>query len=152
MDFQQAKLKAANYCTYQERTQGQVRQKLYQWGLKTDMVEHIITDLITENFINEERYAISYAGGKFRMKKWGRLKIEKALQQQQLSPYCIHKALEQIDAEAYNETLTELMHHKNNKIREPDIFIKRQKVATFLIGKGYEPDLVWDLLKDAISS
>ena len=75
----EAKLKAADYCSYQERSQQEVRNKLYTYGLHKDDVEDILTDLVLEGFINEERFSTAYVGGKFRMKKWGRLKIIQGL-------------------------------------------------------------------------
>ncbi|MEQ8925876.1 MAG: RecX family transcriptional regulator, partial [Fulvivirga sp.] len=83
----EAKLKAADYCAYQERSQQQVRDKLYTYGLYSEDVERILSELITENFINEERFAIAYAGGKFRVKKWGRNKILQGLNQHRVSNY-----------------------------------------------------------------
>ena len=89
----QAFVKIASFCAYQERTQQEVRVKLYEYGIKTDEVEVIIVKLIEDNFLNEERFAKVYAGGKFRIKKWGRLKISRALEMKELSSYCIKSGL-----------------------------------------------------------
>lgn len=144
----EAKLKAADYCAYQERTQQQVRDKLYSYGLYKDEVEEVISDLIVEGFLNEERFAIAYAGGKFRLKKWGRLKIIQGLKQQNISDYCINKALKEIEEEAYYQTLASLAAKKWETEKEQDLYKKKNKVARYLIGKGFESHLIWEIIGD----
>lgn len=148
LTLKEAKLKAADFCAYQERTQQQVRDKLYDYGLTGDEVEDVLTDLITEGFINEERFAISYAGGKFRMKKWGRVKIVHHLKSLKISDYCINRALAEIDEEDYHATLRELLEKKKSTISGDNQYIIGKKLASFLIQKGYEPDIVWDLIRE----
>jgi len=139
--------KLARYCAYQERSQQQVRDKLYQYGLYRDEVEEVIAKLITEDFINEERFAKSYAGGKFRVKKWGRIKILEGLKQHKLSSYCIKKAMEEIDETSYQDVLSQLILKKKESLSEENAYIEKQKVARYVIGKGYEPELVWEALR-----
>jgi len=143
----EAKLKAANFCAYQERSQKEVRNKLYDLGLYPDEVEDVLTDLIMDNFINEERFAKAYIGGKFRVKKWGRKKILIGIAPHKLSPYCIKKGLEEIDDEDYIQTLEELVEKKANAVSESDLFKKRNKVATYAMYRGFESDLVWEVVK-----
>lgn len=145
-----AKQKIAHYCAYQERCQQEVRSKLYQYGLYKNQVEETLAWLITEGYLNEERFAKTFAGGKFRVKKWGKLKIEQALKQKQLSSYCIRKGMAEIDTDEYAHTLTQLAKHKWNNYQQsvPDTFTRRQKTARFLIAKGYEPDLVWPVVSN----
>lgn len=143
----QAKLKAANFCAYQERSQKEVRNKLYDLGLYSDEVEELLSELITENFLNEERFAKAYVGGKFRVKKWGRKKILLGLGAHQLSPYCIKKGLAEIDEEEYINTLEEIVLKKAQSTHETETFKKRNKLATHAIYKGFESDLVWDVVK-----
>ncbi|MEO9805690.1 MAG: regulatory protein RecX [Reichenbachiella sp.] len=143
----EAKLKAANFCAYQERSQKEVRNKLYDLGLYPNEVEEVLSELITDNFINEERFAKAYVGGKFRVKKWGRKKILIGLGPHQLSPYCIKKGLAEIDEEEYIQTLEELITKKAESLRESDSFKKRNKVASHAMYKGFEADLVWDVVK-----
>src|SRR3954468_25072028 len=101
--------KIRKYCAYQERSQQEVRDKLYALGLHRREVEQIISQLVTENYLNEERFAIAYAGGKFRMKQWGRNKIKAALQQKKVSDYCIRKALNEINEKDYRKALGKLI-------------------------------------------
>jgi regulatory protein len=137
-----------NFCVYQERTQQEVRDKLWELEVDRDWIEEIISQLIVENFINEERFAKAFAGGKFRMKKWGRVKITMELKIRKLSEYCIKKGLKEIPEEDYLKTLSELMEEKITAIKEQNQYKKNHKIAAYLIGKGYEPDLVWDLLRE----
>lgn len=144
---QQALQKIYRFCAYQERAHQEVRSKLYEMGLWRDEVEGIISQLITENFLNEERFAKAFAGGKFRMKKWGKLRITRELEMRGLTSRCIKVGLNEIDDQAYHRTLENLILSKQAALSEPDIFIKRDKVAQYAIGKGYEPDLVWGIVK-----
>lgn len=141
-------LKACNYCAYQERTHDEVRQRLKDWNVFGDEAEEIISELITENFINEERFAKIYAGSKFRVKKWGRNKILQELKRRKLSDYCIKKGLEEIDEEEYFLVLQALLHKKLHSLRtEPNEFIRNKKAADYAMRKGFEGDLVWEILK-----
>ena len=146
-----AKLKAGNYCAYQERTQQEVRDKLYGIGLYSDEVEQVLTELITENYVNEERYAKSFAGGKFRLKKWGKKKIVYALKHRNISPYCIEQALKEISDEEYEHVITQLVERKSNQL-QGEIFIVKNKIARYLVGKGFENELVWSIVNKQLDS
>ncbi len=145
-----AKLKAARYCAYRERTQREVREKLHSYGLGWDAAEEVISELITEGFINEERFAIAYASGKFRLKKWGKLKIQQGLESHGLTNYCIKKALGSIEDPDYHQTLRKLISEKWRKLEIDDLFVRRHKAAQYVMSKGYEPDLIWEILKEPI--
>lgn len=140
--------KLERYCAYQDRCHQEVRQKLYDLGVYGDVANEIIADLITENFLNEERFARSYARGKFRMKKWGKFRITLELKKRNISPYCIKKAMEELEEFDYDDTLFKLLEKKHALIREPDAFKKRGKLAKYAIGKGYESKLVWEMVKE----
>lgn len=145
--MKEAKIKAGNYCAYQERTQQEVRNKLYNLGLYSDEVEEVLTELITENFVNEERYAKAFARGKFRYKQWGRKKITYALKQKKISTYCIDQALHEISEEEYEQEILRLIEKKSSQL-SGDVFIVKNKIARYLIGKGFEQELVWSFLNN----
>ena len=147
-DPKQALAKAAKYCAYQERSHQEVRDKLYEWGLWKKDVEEIILQLITDGYLNEERFAVAFAGGKFRIKKWGRIKIRIELKKKRVSDYCIRKALEEIDDKEYLRTMKEITVKKLKEIRNMKYEIRNYKVARYVISRGYEPELVWDLLRE----
>jgi regulatory protein len=138
------------YCAYQERSHREVRNKLFQYHLSPDEVEEIISKLIIDNFLNEERFAKAYAGGKFRIKKWGRVKIVNELNHLGLTERCIDRGLMEIDSSDYRRTLLALLKKKAAEVTEPNAFIKRNKVARFAITKGYESDMVWEFVKDIL--
>ena len=141
--------KIKHFCAYQERSHYQVKEKLYSFGLYKKEVETILSQLIEENYLNEERYAIAFAGGKFRIKKWGRIKIRYELKQNKLSDYCIKVALKSIDEKEYEKTLRQLFEAKMKTLRsEKNIFIKKQKALTHLMQKGFEPALINALFND----
>jgi regulatory protein len=140
-------LKISHYCAYQERSHKEVRNKLYEYGLHKNDVEEVISKLITDGFLNEERFAKAFAGGKFRMKKWGRNKIVHELQSLGVTPRCIRTGLQSIDDSDYRKVLKDLLKKKLAQTSESNAFKKRDKVARFAIGKGYEPEAVWEILK-----
>ena len=151
IDFAGAKIKIAKYCAYQERSHHEVVQKLYSFGLTASQVEELLAWLITENYVNEERYAIAFAGGRFRIKKWGKLKISRHLEQKKVSQYSIEKALSLIDEEDYLVTTEQLIRQKLKNTSAETVYILRSKVARFVINKGFEPEQVWDLTKAIIT-
>ena len=139
--------KARKYCSYQERSQQEVRDKLYDWGLHKRDVEEAIAQMVTENFLNEERFAIAYAGGKFRIKHWGRITIKLALKQKKVSPYCINKALKEINERDYQKCLEKIIADCTKRISEKNPLKKNYKIAQYAIGRGFEAELVWDVLR-----
>lgn len=141
-----ALIKMQSWCAYQERCQQDTRNKLYELGLWPEAVENIIVKLIEDNFINEERFAMQFAKGKFNIKKWGRIKIKQELKQKRVSDYCLKKALQQIDEEEYIAMLTKVIATKKRLITEKNPIKLKFKLATFAISKGYERDLVFDVL------
>ncbi len=144
----QALLKAQSSCAYQERCQQEMRDKLYEWGLYSDAVENIIADLITDNFLNEERFAKSYAGGKFRIKKWGKIKIKIELKKRKISEYCIKKAMEEISDKDYIKTIKQLIEKKSKEIKGGKVQIRNYKISQYIISKGFEGNLVWNELSN----
>ena len=136
------------YCAYQERTQQEVRDKLYSYGLYPDAVEEVLTELIVEDFINEERYAQSFTRGKFRQNRWGRTKIRRTLQQKGISRYCVDKGLQEIDESDYRDTLYELASKKWNTLPGDDTYTRKNKTVRYLLGKGYETDLAWEAVEN----
>lgn len=148
--IQQGFVKAAKFCAYQERTQAEVKQRLYDYGLWGDDADQVIAKLIEENFINEERFARTYAGSKFRLKHWGRVKIEYALKQKGLSPYCIKAGLEEITDEDYEATLRQLLKKKIPQIKAENDFIRKKKLANYALSKGYENTWIWQIIKEIL--
>ncbi len=143
---QQAKVKAESYCAYQERSQFEIRNKLYEWGLHQKDVEEIISELIELNFLNEERFALAYSLGKFRIKGWGKNKIRQGLKLKRIPDKLIIKSLKEINEDDYLLMLTKILKKKLNTISEKDPFKKRYLLSRFATSKGYESDLITDLL------
>lgn len=144
---EEALQKAKQYCAYQERCHSEVKDKLYSFGLYKKEVDELLSELISDNYLNEERFAIQYAGGKFRIKQWGRVKIKYALKQKQVSEYCIKKALKIIDEGDYNKTAQKLFDQKLKTLKtEKNIFSRKKKLQDHLIQKGFESNLVSKLL------
>lgn len=143
-----ALVKLQSWCAYQERSQQDVRNKLYDLGLWEEAVENIITKLIESNFLNEERFAMTFARGKFTIKKWGRIKIKQELKQKRVSDYCLKKALAQIDETEYINTLRKIIESKRKLIKESNKIKLQYKLMNYALSKGYEKDLVFDVLNN----
>ena len=143
---EQALQKLRHYCAYQERSHAEVKEKLYSFGLRKQVVEECLAQLIEEDYLNEERFAKQFAGGKFRMKQWGRIRIKHALKQKQVSEYCIKKGLKEIDESDYVKTLEKLARRKWGQVKEGG-YVKQGKTTDYLLQKGYEPELVRQVVK-----
>jgi len=139
---QQAIRKMQHYCAYQERCHSEVRDKLYQLGVWKKEHDEIIADLIENDYLNEERFAIQYAGGRFRMKQWGRNRIKYELKQKGVSEYCIKKAMKGIEEGDYLKTLDQLAEKKYGSLKGEQWMVRLKKTSDYLINKGYEPPLV----------
>lgn len=139
---EQALQKLKHYCAYQERCHKEVKEKLYSLGLRKNDVEELISKLIEEDYLNEERFAIQFAGGKFRMNNWGRIKITHALQQKFVSTYCIKLGLKTIINDDYEAVLLKLATTKWLSLKGEQYLSKQAKLYAYLQQKGYESDFI----------
>jgi regulatory protein len=142
-----AKEKIRHFCAYSERCHSEVRTKLFSHGLNSREVEELISGLIEENYLNEERFAKQYAGGHFRLKQWGKVKIVYALRAKKISEPCIKRGLAEIDPAAYDSLLTKLAMQKWKTLKGQLPAVKWSKTRQFLLQRGFEPSLVLDVLK-----
>ncbi|WP_270090136.1 regulatory protein RecX [Sphingobacterium sp. SYP-B4668] len=140
----QAKSKAESYCAYQERSQQEVRDKLYEWGQHQEDVEKIIGELITDNFLNEERFALAYASGKFRMKAWGLNKIKQGLTFKKVSTPLIKIALSSIEEDDYLKKLDDILLKKVSTLKDQNPYILTNKLVQYAVSRGFESSLVYD--------
>src|SRR5690606_8875740 len=140
------------YCNYQERSHAEVRNKLYELGCYKQEVEEMIAELIERDLLNEERFARAIARGKFRMKQWGRQKIVQQLKQQQVSQYCIKRALTEIDPNEYYATLEKLAERKWETLnKERSMAAKKAKTYRYLLQKGYESSMIQEVIGEIIN-
>lgn len=147
LDKKTALAKAEHYCAYQERAQQEIRDKLYEWGLHSNEVEELISELITTNFLNEERFAQAYVSGKFNIKRWGKIKIKQALKLKKVPEKMITNALNKIDYDDYLKTILDSAEKKSALITEKDPYKRRNKLITYLMSKGFENNLIIEVLK-----
>jgi len=139
---EQALQKLKHYCSYQERCHSEVREKLYSLGVWKKYHDEIIAILIEENYLNEERFATTFAGGKWRIKQWGRVKIKYELKQKQVSDYSIKKALKQIDEEEYLAVLSKLAKEKYAALKSEQYIVREKKTMNYLTSRGFEIELI----------
>ena len=138
------KMKA--YCAYQERCQKEVQDKLFKLSIDNEIAEEILIELITSNYLNEQRYAEAFVSGKFRIKGWGRIKIKQHLKQKQISEYCIKKGLNEIEESEYLSKIEEWIIKLDHKYSSLNLFDRKGKIAQRLTAKGFETSLVWEVL------
>lgn len=141
----EALAKLQRYCAYQDRCHQEVEKKLKDYGIWGEDLDDIVVELIRENFLNEERFARSYARGKFRIKRWGKTKITRELKFRKISKYCIKKAMEEIDQEEYKNELRKILAKKIKEYKNPKFYERKVKAARFAMMKGYESSMVWDI-------
>lgn len=147
IDYQVALEKAASYCAYQERCHWDVEKKLKDWNVDIDIRDEIISDLIQQNFLNEERFAISFVSGKVNIKRWGRYKIKMELNSRYISSYSINKALQQIDEEKYILNLRDLIKKKAPSVVAKNSYEKKMKLLKYLASRGYETEIINEQLE-----
>ncbi len=139
---EQALQKLRHYCAYQERSHYEVQQKLFELGIRKPDQDEIISSLIEDDYLNEERFAIQFAGGKFRMNDWGRKKIRFALKEKRVSDYNINKALRSIDETEYEKTVQSLAEKKSATLKDDPYMERKRKITDYLLQKGYELEVI----------
>ena len=150
MDWSRSELleKLRKYCAYQERSHYDVVQKMWELKIPEDWRDDMLISLIQENFLNEERFARTYARGKFNIKKWGRVKIIQGLKQHEVSTNCIQLALTEIDESKYLEVLNDTIALKKSNLKEKNPWKRRSAIYKFATSRGFEGNLVTEALKD----
>ena len=145
---EEAKRKLEHYCSYQDRCHDEVEQKLKGMNMIQQASDVIIAHLIEHNFLNEERFARSFARGKFRIKKWGRIRIKNELKLRNISRYNLDVALKEIPDDEYFSAFDELAEKQWENIRESDIQKKKKKLFDFLMRKGFESNLIYNKISE----
>lgn len=145
-NIKQATEKIQHYCALQDRCQWEVERKLQEYGLDDFVVDSILVDLILEKFVNEQRFSESFCRGKFRIKKWGRIKIKNELKLKNISENCIKEGLKQIEDIEYTKVLENLYRKKRDTLKDKNQFIRKGKIAKYLQQKGFESNLIWELI------
>jgi len=140
--LEQALSRLQRYCTYQDRCHIEVERKLTEMRMIPQAKEQIIMSLIEDDYLNEERFALAFVKGKFRIKKWGRIRLKAELKKRKISKYLIKSALEQISEKDYLFTFEELVNRKANSIKADSILLKKKKLADYLTYRGWESSLV----------
>ncbi|MCP4458872.1 MAG: hypothetical protein GY816_12745 [Cytophagales bacterium] len=146
--FKRLKQSALRFTAYHERAPKEVADKLAEWNATPEEIALLLKELKEENFINEERFARAFCHDKFSFNKWGKHRISQEIKKYDLPTKVIEQGLDYINQEEYNSTLADLAELKWNRLKESDIFKKKQKTANYLIQKGYESDLVWNLIAE----
>lgn len=141
------KRKLEHYCVYQDRCHKEVEQKIKDYKLIPEAREQILLSLMKDNFLNEERFSKSFARGKFRIKKWGKVRIIRELKFRNISAYNIKSALKEINEDEYIATLYNLLAKKNEQVSEKNPFKRKKKIADYLLYRGFESNLIYEALK-----
>ena len=142
----EALLLMQKFCAIQDRCQSEIRTRLIEHQVYGDDLEEVIADLISDDFINEERFAKAYVRGKFRIKKWGKIKITQELKFRRISDYSIRKGMQEIEYDDYLETLKSLLEKKQSTLRVSNQWDKLKKLTAFATQKGYEYEVIKEVL------
>ena len=148
---QEIQQKIAQYCVYQDRCHKEVEEKIKSYDLIPEAREMILLNLMKDNFLNEERFAKSFARGKFRIKHWGKNRILNELKMKDISSYNIKTALKEIDDKEYINTIYKITENRNNVISESNPYKRKKKLIDFLLRKGFETDLIFKTIEDVLS-
>ncbi len=140
--------KMFRYCSYQERSVYDVRKQLERYRADNSFIKQIIEKLIVEGFLNEKRFAESYTLGKLRSNSWGKIKIMQGLKERSIDHQIINEVIESIDKSEYQQIIEKLIHKKLKMMRDTDPYIIKNKVARYIIGKGFESHLVWEQINN----
>lgn len=146
----EAQKKLEFYCAYQERSHKEVVTKLKDMRMIPDAIDVIVVHLIQNNFLNEERFAKAFVRGKFRIKKWGKNRLKQELKRKDITKTIIDIALKEIDADEYLETFYALAEKKVETIKEANCYKKKKKLADYLLYRGWESPLVYDVVNTLI--
>lgn len=147
----EATKKLEHYCAYQERCHKEVVSKLREMRMIPQAIDQIVTHLIQENYLNEERFSRAYARGKFRIKKWGRNRIVSELKQRAISKYNIKAALSEIDDEDYLTTFDQLAEKRIGEIRESHPLKRKKKLVDYLLYRGWESNMVYEKAQELVT-
>lgn len=145
--------KLAKYCAYQDRCHWEVEKKLNEFRLIDEAREEIIIYLVQNKFLNEERFTKSFVRGKFNQKKWGRNKIRIELKKRQIPTKLIQEAMTEIEDDLYMDTLNDLLHKKRESLKsERESWKKKAKIYNYLLQKGYESELIREMMRYDLES
>ena len=145
------KQKIEHYCIYQDRCHKEVEEKIKSYNLIPEAREMILLSLMKDNFLNEERFAKSFARGKFRIKHWGKNRIVNELKMRDISSYNIKTALKEIEEKDYLKTIYTITENRNNVISETNQYKRKKKLIDFLLRKGFETDLIFKVVDEILS-
>ncbi|XOV68887.1 MAG: regulatory protein RecX [Fluviicola sp.] len=148
----EAKTKLEALCAYQERCSQELDRKMRTWGLDQEDRDALLADLITNNFLSEERFAEAFVSGKVNIKRWGKIKIRQHLKQKAISDYSIKKAMEGVEDEVYFGNLKHLAERKYVTLKGPDDYNKKVKLYRYLSGKGYEAEFVKEVVEEIMNA
>jgi regulatory protein len=138
--------KLQKFCAYQDRSHAEVRNKLLQLKIYGDLLEEILAELITGGYLNEERFVRSYVRGKFRINHWGKNKIRQGLKAKRIPDNMIRLGMEEIDEEEYEQVLMDLLEKKSSLLNESNTSVRRKKLITYAMGRGFEYELISELM------
>ena len=136
------------FCAYQERCHEEVVDKLRSMKMNSEEIDSIMVHLIASNFLNEERFACSFARGKHRIKHWGKIRISNELKFKKITQSLIKKALQEISTDEYLDTFHTWAERHWASIRETNALKKQKKFCDYLLRKGFESNLVYDKMKE----
>jgi regulatory protein len=148
MTIKEAVQKIEHFCAYQERCHEEVVSKLWSMKMDSEEIDQIIVHLIEHNFLNEARFACSFARGKHRIKYWGKIRITNELKMRKIGQNLINLALKEITPEEYITTFEDLAERNWKSILEKNILKKRKKFCDYMLRRGFESHLIYEKVRE----
>ena len=149
-EFKDALERAATYCSRRETSSGQLRLKLKEWEVPEEFWEPLVIKLVEQKFVDDRRFAELFVREKFRLNRWGRIKIAYMLRQQGIGEELIQQSLETIDEESYERVCRELIAARSPRIKEKNPYSRKGKLYRYVSGRGFEADLIYRILNSEL--
>lgn len=149
--LEEAKSKMEYFCAYQERCHKEVREKLIKMKMIPQAIDLILVHLIEHNYLNEQRFAEQFTLGKFRIKKWGKQRLKRELKFREISNFSIAKAMALISDKDYLTTLEALIDKRMASVKETNVLKRKKKICDYLLYRGWEPHLVYEMVNEKLS-
>ncbi|KRO87079.1 MAG: recombinase RecX [Cryomorphaceae bacterium BACL29 MAG-121220-bin8] len=143
LTIKEIEIKLQYYCSYQDRCHKEVHEKLRTFNIINAEANQIISNLISENFLNETRFSKSYVRGKFNIKHWGKIRIVNELKKRNISAFNIMQGLKEIDELEYQNKFEEIFNKKLSSLVGLSLIIKKRKILSYLLYRGWESSLIY---------
>ncbi len=137
-----AYLTLAALCAQAEHCQYEMLEKMRRWELPDDAQARVLQRLISELYVDDERYARAFVKDKVRYNKWGRRKVEQALWQKHIADDIRQQVLDEVTDQEYLRVLQPLLKQKRKTVTARSDYELNQKLVRFALSRGFTYDII----------